>query len=132
MFSQLHLTLPLFPSDNLMYHYVRHGRVLTDEAREWREAVELIAVMQAKAQNWKPIEKWAIVEIELYWPDRRRRDAHNFKILLDTLGRSRRFPSGIAYRDDWRTLPRIMKIGVDKKNPRVEVTVYEADSTTHP
>lgn len=56
-----------------------------------------------------------------YFPDRRRRDSGNYrKMLTDSL-------SGIAYTDDSQLISETWeRAGIDKENPRIEITIEEA------
>jgi len=78
------------------------------------------AKISVKEQKWKketePI--WYILEADFYMPDKRKRDNSNmYKLLLDAL-------EGVVYFDDYFVKPRTMHVGLDRLNPRVEVSVY--------
>lgn len=63
---------------------------------------------------------WVAVCCVFYWPDRRKRDVANYtKMLHDAL-------TGIAYEDDVQIADaRQRRGGVDRQNPRVEITITE-------
>ena len=71
------------------------------------------------AMNWTPPTKdrKIILRMWVWFPDKRKRDSDNIlKILQDSL-------TGIMWLDDRQVLPRVMDVGVDKENPRVELNV---------
>jgi Holliday junction resolvase RusA-like endonuclease len=133
MSSRFTVTLDLPPSSNHMYvkrykTYVKNGKkrkrlmnVLSDRACEWMEKAGDEAVLAMKEQGWtsrKPKQK-VVVELRVWWPDRRKRDVHNLhKLLADCLeGR-------VADDDQWMLL-RDMDFDYDKGHARVEVTAYD-------
>jgi crossover junction endodeoxyribonuclease RusA len=89
----IHLALPYPPSVN---HYWRRvgGRTLVSRGgRQYRSDV----VLMMAQQGVKPLGGDLLIRVDLYPPDRRRRDADNaLKALLDALGR------GGAYHDDYQ------------------------------
>ena len=69
---------------------------------------------------------FADVRITFLFADRRRRDPDNYcKLLLDGL-----VYAGVIADDDFGHIRLSLSAGVDKKNPRVEVTVDEVQCTT--
>ncbi len=54
----------------------------------------------------------------LYWPDRRKHDIDNIKVLLDAL-------TGIVWEDDGQIVELHTTKVFDKEKPRVEVTIAE-------
>ena len=87
----IELELPYPPSVN---HYYRHVGPRTLISREGRRFRERVCALLAKA-GVDPITGPLRVEIEIYPPDRRRRDLDNLqKALLDSL------EHGGLYRDD--------------------------------
>lgn len=115
----LRVTLPwsVLTPDNRRF-YPGRGHVLTARYRKGKEAVYLLVMSQVKAPH--PVFPAEAVKLDLqfYVPDKRRRDPTNLlKGLLDAL-------EGAVYSDDkqiealsWR------KAGLDRENPRVELTV---------
>lgn len=97
---------------------VRAGRARLITAPEYRVAKQ--GAEYAIKSQWKgqpmtvPVELVALV----YVPDRRVRDNSNLsKLLLDSM-------SGIVYVDDSQVEDeRWIKAGIDRENPRVEITV---------
>jgi len=62
------------------------------------------------------VDSKTIVRLWFYYPDRRRRDAHNgLKILMDA------FEDAGIYTDDRYALPRIMDYAIDREDPRLEI-----------
>ena len=57
------------------------------------------------------------LEIDIYWPDRRRRDLDNGgKSIADAL-------NGIAYEDDYQIVEKRLTKRLDRDNPRAEIVV---------
>lgn len=73
---------------------------------------------EMKAQyKGKPLLDPISVVLELYFKDERKRDVDNFnKLILDA-------GSGLLWKDDTQIEELIIRKFVDKKNPRVELTV---------
>ena len=116
----LRITVPgVPPSVNHQYALTRRGPALTREAKRYAETVQWYAWEAAKRQGWRctPKGRQVVVRLWYYWPDRRRRDAHNaHKVLLDAM-------QGVVYEDDRDVLPQVMAAEVDRANPRVEIEV---------
>lgn len=93
-------------------------RVPTKAAGEWCAAARDIAFTEALRTGWTcPQAEKVVVELTVYWPDRRRRDTHNLhKLLCDAI-------EGVAVDDDRWALVRDVDFDVDRDDPRVEVTV---------
>lgn len=114
------VTLPIPPSVN--HCYVRRrvrGRVmnvLSKKADQWMRQARDICVTAMKEQGWECRDgEKVIVNMWVYWPDRRRRDAHNlWKLICDAL-------EGSVCVDDRWMLTRIIDFNVDRENPRVEI-----------
>ena len=107
------IVLPLPPSVNHTYTRTPNGSALTRQAREWKE----LAQWEAKTtlRYWKICDQKVVLEIWIFWADRRKRDCDNLlKLLQDAL-------QGIVYTDDRWALPRVMDWDVDNSRPRVEV-----------
>ncbi len=93
------------------------ARLIT--APEYREA-KLGAEYTIK-QQWKgqePLHGAIALTARCYFPDKRKRDAGNYrKLITDAM-------SGICYSDDSQLEDeRWIKAGYDKANPRVEITI---------
>lgn len=85
------LTIPNVSTNRLYTNSRSTGRrILTKIARDTKEAWG----WEAKSQyQGEPIEKEFDLRIDLYFPDRRRRDGDNTKALLDSM-------TGILWKDD--------------------------------
>lgn len=83
----IELKLPWPPSVNHYYFLVRNRKVIGKKGREYRAAVGLLA-----DPSIPPLEGPLKVEIEVYPPDRRRRDLDNLnKCVLDSLEKANIF-----------------------------------------
>jgi len=103
-------TLPI--STNRLY---RGRRFLTSEGK----ANKLAVAWEVQSQwRGKPLECPVRLEIELWWPDARRRDLDNVKGLLDSF-------TGILYVDDSQIQELSISKGIDRSNPRIEVRLQE-------
>jgi len=93
---------------------------MTPIGKAWKENVQWIAATERTKQRWEfSSNEKLVMELEIFWPDRRRRDADNcLKLLADSL-------EGILFEDDKWILPRVINWDVDKEAPRVEVKIYK-------
>lgn len=128
------VTLPLPPSLNHCYVrrskvYYKNGKrkrrvmnVLSERAASWMDDARDKNLQAMEDCKWTPLdEEKVIVELWMYWPDRRRRDAHNLlKLLADSL-------EGSVCKDDKWMLMRIMDFDLDREAPRVEVVARRYD-----
>ncbi len=100
----IELELPFPPSVNHYYRRVGPRTLISREGRAFRERVCAILA----ATGVRPLAGRLRIEIEVYPPDRRRRDIDNVqKALLDAL------EHGGAYRDD----SQIVKLEIVKGEP---------------
>lgn len=114
----MRLILPVPPSVNHCYGRTKFGVYKTAEAKAWQQE----AGYRAKAW-WKsqPIDTKLVLNIWVWWPNKRRRDLDNIcKLALDAL-------TGIVWTDDHLVLPRFQDYAVDKENPRIELEVLECE-----
>ena len=112
----LEITLPIPPSVNHMYY--GNGR-LKREARDYIRDARATINQAIDEQDWikQPDCTWFYADIEVYFPDRRRRDSHNLlKLFMDVLQPS-------VFQDDYYCMPRIQKVKYDKGNPRIEAKI---------
>ena len=67
--------------------------------------------------DWKTEPKgvWQYLDLVIYMPDKRTRDSHNIKLLLDI--------EGCVYSNDYTVLPRIQSVELDRDNPRLVGTI---------
>ncbi len=101
-------------------HYARIARrsrahFLDPRARRCKEAIGWEARSQYRG---KPLTGPLAVSVALYWPDRRKHDIDNIKVLLDAL-------TGIVWEDDGQIVELHTTKVFDKEKPRVEVTIAE-------
>lgn len=118
--KKLKLTLPMCPSVNHAYKFVRGRRFMTKDALMFMQTTHAIVEREKAKQKYSMEFKgvWLILEIRAYFPDRKVRDVHNMhKILADAL-------NGCAYVDDQFLLIRDMGVYLDKENPRLEIVIY--------
>lgn len=89
----------------------------SDRYRLWNED----AVMQLRLQKPKYFER-CVIEMIFYYSDKRKRDSDNgVNSVFDTLQ-----DAGIIQDDNYQIIPmHIAKSFYDKKNPRVEIYIYE-------
>lgn len=96
--------LPWPPSVNHYYRHVGTKVLISREGRKYREMI----VARFRSENLDPFRCPVELSIELYPPDRRRRDADNsLKCLLDA------FTHGGLYEDD----SQIYRLVVTKREP---------------
>lgn len=126
------LVLPLPPTQNHSHrNFVmpptapgRPARLMTAPSREtktYKRDVGWAATAWRSRVGWKTPPKAAKIVLRywVFWPDRRQRDPSNLpKVLLDAL-------TGVLWHDDHTVLPRAMDYAVDRKSPRIEVTLEE-------
>jgi Holliday junction resolvase RusA-like endonuclease len=105
------LTLPV--STNHIYLQRGSARFLDPRARRCKEAIGWEARSQYRG---KPLTGPLAVSVALFWPDRRKHDVDNIKVLLDAL-------TGIAWEDDGQIVELHTSKAYDKAKPRVELTV---------
>lgn len=108
------ITLPWPPSVNSYWRTFRGRMLMSDAGRKYRTAAMLCTVGHQRFGAKK-----VVVTIEAWFPDLRRRDLDNLlKAPLDALGHAR------IYEDDSQIVGlHITNAGVDKANPRLEITV---------
>lgn len=123
--NHLRLVVPgLPPSINHLYFTTEDGkRIMSHEAKLYQEDCK-IAALAAKSHGWRWHGSWLRVRIKLYFPDKRRRDTHNHpKVLLDGIA------DGLGVDDRWMLISEEIP-SLDRKDPRVEVTIEEASNDT--
>lgn len=113
------IVLPFPPSMNRLWRNVRGRTLLSADGRSYRLA-GVAAVMQAHEGYGQAS---VAVSIDAWLPDKRRRDADNMlKAPLDVLTYS-----GVIADDSQIIRLSIYKAGIDKANPRLEVTITRMD-----
>lgn len=117
--QELNLVLPLCPSVNHIYKFVKGKRFLTKTAIQYIKTVQDIVTVEKIKQGYKMEGQgvWLVAELTFYFPDRRRRDCHNtHKLLADSL-------EGEAFIDDRYLLIRDMDVFYSQSEPRIEVKI---------
>lgn len=108
--------MPFPPSVNRLWRNVRGRTLLSSDGRKYRNAA-VAATLQARSMAFGG----ALVDVAIsaWLPDNRRRDADNlFKAPLDAL-----VAAGVINDDSQIVALSIRKVGIDRTNPRLEVTV---------
>ena len=109
--------------DNHRFIAIRRGRgarlIASPEYREKKKLAE--ARLCAQWHHTPKLEGELKLHADCYFPDRRRRDAGNYrKLITDCL-------SGIAYADDSQLVSETWeRAGLDRENPRIEITLEAA------
>jgi crossover junction endodeoxyribonuclease RusA len=87
---------------------------MTKDGKNLKESYQ----WQAKSQfKGNPSQNAILLEIRLYFGDKRKRDIDNYhKLSLDAL-------SGIVYEDDSQIQRMVVEKFYDKENPRIEIDV---------
>lgn len=115
------LTLPFPLSVNAIWRSVNGRTILSSAGRKYRQSVAA-AVRQQQSVSFGS-ERLQVL-IELYEPDRRRRDLDNAcKALLDGLQAANVFDD-----DSQVDVLAIVRRGVDRQNPRAMVTIEVAQA----
>lgn len=111
------ITLPFPPSVNRMWRQYRGRAILSKAGRDYRKA----AIVAAYGLGTVGGDQCA-VSIRAYLPDARRRDCDNLtKAPLDALAHA-----GVYLDDSQIVRLTIEKAGIDRKAPRLEITVEAA------
>lgn len=103
------------PSNNKYMGNSHSFHAYRDEKEKW----EWLVLSAIKKRPRKPYKR-AIVKIEYFFGDKRRRDPDNYsgKFLLDGLTKA-----GILEDDSFKNVELILRGNYDKHNPRTEITV---------
>ena len=118
--QELNVIIPLGVSVNHLYMFKRGRRFMTKKGQDYMQKVMAIVDRAVKSQKYELEEEgvWLVCELTYYFPDLRRRDCHNMhKIVMDAL-------EHVAFKEDRWVLVRDMHVGLDRKNPRIEVRLY--------
>lgn len=113
----IRITLPVPPSANRYWRYVKGRVLLSARAREYREAVSMAAMIVMGRRD--PIEGRVRVELDVY-RDLRGDLSNHEKQLLDAL-------EGTVIADDKQVWELVMRRHLDRAEPRVEVLVEELE-----
>ena len=108
--------LPFPPSINHYWRHSRNGTYISAEGKSFRRKVKLLC------RGTEPLKGRLRVELQVTWPDRRRRDIDNIqKPVLDALEHA-----GVCADDSQIKDLRTVVVGVEKPG-RVEVWVWEEE-----
>ena len=82
--QELKIVLPLGVSVNKLYTTFRGRKQISNEGKKYIRTVVPVIMQNIKNQNWVKDVKgvWHVVEITYYFPDRKKRDSHNYIKLL--------------------------------------------------
>lgn len=111
-------SVDMTPSVNHMY--IGKTKRLNTKALKYIETTQKICLSALKEVNWKRDNEhvWYYMDLKFYMPDKRIRDSHNcIKLLMDTL-------EGLFNSNDYYVMPRIQYVGLDRDNPRIEITIH--------
>jgi len=110
------LTLPYPPSVNTYWRTFRGRMLISKKGRDYRSGI----LSEAVAGRWASFGSDLLsVSIKAYMPDARRRDIDNaFKAPLDALAHA-----GVYNDDSQIRRLSIENCGIDRENPRLEVTI---------
>lgn len=105
------------PTWNHIYYIRRNTPTLDKWAYLYKE--KLIDCMNGwvTENNWEmTVKKKVVVNIWVFWNDRRKKDCHNIdKLILDSMNE-------LIFDDDCNALVRFQDFEIDKENPRIEVS----------
>lgn len=123
----MRLTLEWPPSANHLYPTVmasdgRVRRVRSGRARQYAESVA-VAILLWKSESGEEVPKPPFaLRVLAYPPDAKRRDLGNLeKVAVDSIFRI------IGYDDSLIHEIHLIRVAVDRKNPRLEVTLEHRD-----
>ena len=105
------------PSNNEFLGNSRNFNIYRRKKEEWHWLIKTAIPKKPE----KPLEK-AIVHIRYFFPNKIRRDPDNYsgKMILDPLVRE-----GVLLDDTFNHIELRLSAGVDKANPRTEITIEE-------
>jgi crossover junction endodeoxyribonuclease RusA len=110
------LTLPLPPSANRYWRKYKNVMVVSDEAVAYKQEVATLC----RTLDLTPFDGDVCVHIDVYRKQRSGDLDNRLKVTLDSL-------RGILYHDDKQVVEIHARRFDDKKNPRVEVKILEAE-----
>ena len=133
MSNKLQLSIPIPVSLNHykgMRSYIKNGKPITTvyvkkEAIEYKENFKKILLDEISKQNWniEVNDKQHFYVDAVFYFDRIDKDADDYsKILLDAITETQKI-----WKDDNTALFRPLRIYYDKKNPRLELTIYPVE-----
>lgn len=115
------ITLDFPPSTNHMYTKTRHGVFLTAKAREYKEEAITVAQIAALDLGSTRPQAWSFTWL-VYLPDAKQRDLDNLlKVPQDGVC------AGLGINDHWITEIKIVKMAIDRANPRLELHIAASE-----
>ena len=109
------ITLDYPPSANRYWRVTRHGIYVSNEAREYKAKVRLVAGLAGIRPMLGPL----ILQLDVYRPRKSGDLSNRIKVLEDAL-------NGVAYEDDSQIVEIHARRFDSKENPRVEVSIKAA------
>lgn len=112
------ITLDFPPSLHKLYCYTARGVYKTKEAKSYQRRA-YYGIKNTTEKKFDCIQ----IHMRVWYPDNRRRDNDNlWKIVMDTLE-----SSGLIDDDRWQICRKetVEAMGVDRENPRIELTIEE-------
>ena len=110
------ITVPVPPSINHCYFYIKGRRIKSNKARDFDK--EVISITNKVGYKFPPRTK-IICDMNFYFKDKRKRDTHNtLKLLFDAI------ETGGLYENDMYVLPRVLDFCVDRI--LIEIEQYKA------
>jgi crossover junction endodeoxyribonuclease RusA len=119
-------TLTLPPSVNHAYMTGRRSskRIMTPRSREWMEYAQAQLSASIERHGWTTLREKAVLELDFFFPDARKRDTHNYlKLLCDAVERA-----GVVENDCF-LLPRVNNYVIEKGVSEVQMRIYAKKST---
>lgn len=115
----MHITIDKIPPSLNKFAGRENGWEYRNAKKAWKELVHMMCLAQRPQQPYA----FALVRLEYFFPDRRRRDPDNYagKMVLDGLT-----AAGVIVDDDFSHINLTLHGRVDRDRPRLEIYVTEA------
>lgn len=117
--KELKFILPLGVSINKLYSFFKGKHTMTSAGHKYIRDVVPVLENAIAHQEWDMAKKgeWCIVKPTYYFPDRKKRDSHNYiKLMMDVL-------EGLVFENDQFTIVQEQYVYLDRDFPRIEITV---------
>lgn len=113
-------TIPAIPPSNNRFIGRTNYREYQNIKKKWADLIALFCRPTPK----RPVEH-AIVALNYYFPDKRRRDPDNYsgKMVLDGLTKA-----GIITDDSFEHIDLVLRGKYDSQNPRIEIEIKEIEA----
>ena len=115
--QKVSFSVGITPSVNHMY--IAKTKKLTKTAEKYVAETQQACLSGLRKVHWKKDKThvWYYMDLVFWMPDLRTRDSHNcIKLLMDSL-------EGLFNSNDYFIMPRIQHVGLDRENPRIDITV---------